>query len=170
MKHNYHRRLVMIGWLFSAITILYVAVCIWLAPTVLQLPLLMLTSIFTVPLTMEFNVRGMIFQILGVTIVCAFQFGISLIAPYLFFFGYYPPIKFLFEQHGGIPGFLGKLMVYCFAMGVTIRLFPAPLFTAYAFLPWFIFVPMLLALFIATDVVISMFAALYNSTLRRKLL
>ena len=169
MKHNYHHRLVLVGWLFFAITVIYISVCMWL-PAVLQLPLLMLSCMFTVPLTMEFSIRGMIFQILGVSIVCAFRFGIAIIAPYLLFLGYYPPVKFLFEQRGGVVGFLSKLMVYCFAFGITIRLFPAPLFTAYASLPWFFFVLLLVALFVVMDMVVSMFAAVYNTTLRRKLL
>ncbi len=119
---------------------------------------------------MEFNIRGMILQVLCITVVCVFQYGIAIVAPYVLFLGYYPPVKFLFEQHGGMPGFLGKLMVYFFAFGITIRLFPSSLFTAYAFLPWFLFVPVLFAFFVAMDIAVSMFAAFYNSSIRRRLL
>ncbi len=169
MKRTYHRRLILIGWLFFAVTVLYIALCM-LLPNALQLPLIMLSSIFTVPLTMEFNIKGMIAQIVGVALVCAFRFGVGVAAPYLLFLGYYPPVKFLCEQCGGPTGLLSKLMVFCFSFGLTIRMFPAPLFTAYASLPWFLFVPLLIALFFVTDFVVSMFAATYNSVLRRKLL
>ncbi len=169
MKRNYHRRLILIGWLFSAATVLYMALCM-LLPNAMQLPFLMLSSIFTVPLTMEFNIKGMIAQILGVSFVCALRFGVAVAAPYLLFLGYYPPLKFLCEQRGGITGWLSKLMAYCLAIGVTMRIFPTPLFTAFASLSWFLFVLLLLALFGIMDIMVSMFAAAYNSVLRRKLL
>ena len=169
MKRTYHRRLILIGWLFSVAAVLYIALCMFL-PDALQLPFLMLSSVFTVPLTMEFNIKGMLAQILGVSIVCAFRFGVAVAAPYFLFLGYYPPIKFLCEQRGGLTGFLSKLMAYCFAIGFTMSIFPAPLFTAYASLPWILFVLLLLALFEVADIMVSMFAAAYNSVFRRKLL
>jgi hypothetical protein len=169
MKRDYHRRLILIGWLFFTVTVLYIWLCFWL-PKSLQLPLIMLSAVFTVPLTMEFSFRGMILHVLGVSIIGAFWFGVGAMAPYMFFLGFYPPLKFLCEQQGGVMGYAAKLMVFCFAFGLIMRLFPSPLFIVYDGLSVTLLVPMFIAMFVVTDLAVALFAAAYNSLWRKKLL
>jgi hypothetical protein len=169
MKRHYHRRLILIGWLFFAVTTLFIWASTWL-PAALQLPFVMLTAMFTVPLTMEFSLRGVALQMLCTTLVCALRFGLGVIAPYALFLGYYPPVKFLCEQQGGVTGLLLKLMTFCLAFGIIMRLFPEPLFTAYANLPWYGFIAALIAMFVFADIAVTLFAAAYNSALRKRLL
>jgi hypothetical protein len=169
MKHSYQRRILLIGWLFSVATVLYFIVCM-LLPNVLQLPLLMIACVFSVPLTMEFNIKGLIVQIACIAIVLFLRFGFTITAPYLLFLSYYAPFKFFLEHLGGFLGFLGKVTYYCLGIGLCMLLFPTPLFSVYSQLPWYLLILLMFAFFGLADIAVSLFAAFYNSVLRRKLL